>query len=295
MANTNSARHRSRGAIDISSDMGEGFALPPFGLELETIKSIVVPRTGERFHERHSCTRHDDAVLSVVSSLSLACGLHSGDAVLLNRWIPAALSRRIRLGAHPSYPDLFRFGQRRMDLAAPDLEAVILYQLGALSGLLAAHRSRIQHVKCHGALQFDVSYEEHACRALISAIKKFDPSIIVVLLSGAPMVQFAKASGLTVAEEIAIDRGYDREGRMLPRSHAQALLSDPAEVAIRIARLVRSGELVAHDGSIVRVSADTVCLHSDSPGAEAFVPAIRRALDREGVKIRPIGEFLVEP
>ena len=278
-------------AVDISSEMAEGFALPLLGVGLEVIETLVLPNTKEKFHYRHGLPRFDADVLPYISSVSLSCGLHSGDPVLLRRVIPTLTEKGIRIGAHPSYPDVFRFGQYRMALNRAELEAVLLYQLGALGGVLRAYGEVIQHVKCHGALQFDVSYEAPIFDVLAAVVKKFDPSIIIVLLAGSPCVKQGDRLGIRVVEEGFIDRGYDQNGRLVPRNHPKALLTDPAQAADQLMQIVLDGEVTSVEGTKVPINAKTFCMHSDTPGAGAIAKAVDEALRAQGVDRRSLAEI----
>lgn len=281
-------------SIDLNTDAGEGFALPPLGLDLATLRSIRT-RDGNGFHPRHDCQRYDDSLIPLVSSINLACGMHSGDPIVLDTTIRAARRHGIRMGAHPSYPDVFGFGQKRIDLSVDALDAVLTYQLGALAAVLARHGERIQHVKCHGALYFDVSQHVSVCRTLVAAMKRVDPGMILVLPSWSPLVEVMREEGIPVAEEIAIDRGYGSTGEMLPREHPESLITDPAVVADRLILLIREGILRTGDVETREVGVNTVCLHADTPGADAIAAAVVKRLEDEHIPIRPMGESIVNP
>jgi UPF0271 protein len=279
-------------AVDFSSEMGESFVLPLFGVGRKVIESLVIPGTGERFHYRHGLERFDDAVMPFLTSVHLACGLHSGDPVVLQRSIPAFTKQGIAIGAHPSYPDIFRFGQNRVDLAPDELEAVILFQFGALDGVLRAHGRRIQHVKCHGALMFDVAYDPAVCDAMIGAIQKFDPALILVLMAGTPSVTYARGKGIRVAEEGFVDRGYDQTGNLVSRQHPKALILDPAEAADRLVQMVIEGETISVEGKKIALRAQTFCIHSDTPGAGAIMACVSAAMKSSGISMKPMSEVV---
>ena len=280
-------------AVDLASELAEGFALPPFGLPRAVIDGITVPETGERFHPRHAMPRFDDDVLDCISTAYLACGLHSGDPVMLSRVVPDLVARGIAAGAHPSYPDVFHFGQQRVDLADDALEAVILYQFGALAGVLRPFDRRVEAVKCHGALMFDVAADERVCRTMVRAVKTFDPEMIHVIQAGTPGLDWARDAGLRVAAEGFIDRGYGRDGTILPRSHPRALHAEPAAAAAQLLGMVCQRRLVsADDGTQLPFAAETFCLHADTPGAGAMGATVRTALDEAGIEVRPLRTIL---
>ena len=279
-------------AIDIATELAEGFALPPAGIPTSILADLVLPEGDRSFHPRHTADRFDEQVLPVISSAHLACGLHSGDPLMIQRLVPSLTARGIQIGAHPSYPDVFNFGQDRIQMTPDELIAVLLYQLGALQGVLDAHGERVRHVKCHGALYFDIAEESWACDCLIAAAKAFDPAIILVLPAGTPSVPQARAAGLTVVEEGYADRGYGRNGRILPRDHPKALIASAEDAARQVIGMVRDGEVTADDGSKVPFGARTFCLHSDTPSAGDFAQAIVDAVQRDGIDIKPLGALV---
>ena len=279
-------------AVDLSTELAEGFALPPGGIPIEVLNQVRLPETGRGFHPRQTMRRADNALLPIISSAYLACGLHSGDPLVIRQLIPALLDRDVRIGAHPSYPDIFNFGQTRVPMRREELVSVLLFQFGALNGVLRAFGERIRTVKCHGALYFDVSDEIWACDAMIEAVRTFDPDIVVVAPAMAPTLDRLRASGLRVAAECYADRRYDSNGRIVDRSHPRALLSNAEEAAAQIVNVVRSGFVVAEDGTQVPMAADTFCLHSDTPGAGEMGRAVVDALRAENIAVKPTTELV---
>ena len=154
-------------AIDLSTELAEDFVLPPAGIPLQTLRRLTVGPDGRQFHPRHDMPRFDADLFPLISSAHLCCGSHSGDPAVLARLVPALLEHDIQLGAHPSYPDVFSFGQYRVALSHDELVSTLLFQFGALQAVLKRFGATIQHVKCHGALAFDVAYLESPCAALI--------------------------------------------------------------------------------------------------------------------------------
>lgn len=279
-------------AIDISSEMAEGFVLPPFGIPLEDLKSVRLSGTGQPFHHRHLMSRHDEDVVPFISSVSLSCGLHSGDPVLLRRTAASMIERGIHIGAHPSYPGVFGFGQDRIELSDDDLEAVLLYQIGAVAAVVEALGAKLRHVKCHGPLSMDISYDERICNVMLGAVAKFDPALIVVFMANSPGLELARHRGARAAAEGYIDRGYGRDGRLVPRQHPQALLSKPEDAASRVVEIVCDEQVTCVDGSRMALKADTFCLHSDTPGAVEFAKAVSAALRDRGIAVRPLTSVL---
>jgi UPF0271 protein len=278
-------------AVDLSTELAEGFVLPPAGIPTDVLQQTVIPETGVSFHPRQTMVRADDALLSMISTAYLACGLHSGDPLVMGRLIPKLLENDIQIGAHPSYPDIFNFGQTRIEMSPDELTSVFLYQFGALDGILRAFDRKIRTVKCHGALYYDVAELEWACGALIKAVRAFDPEIIVISPAVAPTLPQLQESGLRVVAECYADRRYNAVGGIVDRSHPRALLSSATQAANQIIGVVKDGAVEAEDGTMVPMRADTFCLHSDTPGADEMGKAVVAALRAENIAIKPTTEI----
>jgi UPF0271 protein len=277
--------------VDIATETAEAFVLPPAGIPLTDLRTIRLA-DGRGVHRRHLQARDDDAVLPLVTSAHLCCGLHAGDPVAIGRVARALAARGVALGAHPSYPDLFGFGQVRMALAPEDLEAAVLYQLGALAGVLRGCGATLAHLKCHGALAFDMAYDEAVCDVMTAAVRRFDPALVMVFMAASPGLERARGQGMRVAAEGYIDRGYDRSGRLVPRDHPQALVSDPAAAARRALELVCEGRVTCVDGERIPLQVDTLCLHADTAGAGPIARAVVDALVARGVVLQPLEQVL---
>jgi len=254
--------------IDLNSDMGESFGRYKLG--------------------------YDEEVLKYVSSANIACGLHAGDPLVMERTVKEAISRGVGIGAHPGYPDLQGFGRRSMVMSPEEVEAFVLYQIGALYAFVRSHGGSLRHVKPHGALYTDAYNaasrgDESLSRAIANAVKRFDPSLILVGLAGSKMVDVWRRMGMRVAEEVFADRAYNPDGTLVSRSHPGAVIRDPDEVVRRTIRMVKDREVVAIDGTVIRgLSFDTICVHGDTPTALELVKRIREALDKEGIEVKPL-------
>lgn len=247
--------------IDLNSDLGE---------------SLGAWRMGD-----------DDAMLGIVSSANVACGFHAGDPAGILRTLRRAAECGVSVGAHVAYPDLAGFGRRNMDVASADLQADVVYQIGALQGLAAVAGTVVRYVKPHGALYNTIAHDERQARDVIAAIQAIDPSLVLVGLAGSPLIGWARASGLRTVAEAFADRAYMPDGALVSRREKGAVLHDAHEVAERMLRLVTEGVVTAIDGSTVALQADSVCVHGDSPGAVEMARQVRELLERSGVKIVP--------
>lgn len=236
----------------------------------------------------------DEAVLDVVTSANVACGFHAGDPRTLLRTVTAAAERGVVVGAQVSYPDLVGFGRREMDLAAEDVTADVLYQVGALAGIARAAGTAVAYVKPHGALYHRVARDPVTAGALAEAVLRYDPALPVLLLAGSAGLEVVRAAGLTGVGECFADRGYAPGGGLLPRGEAGAVLTDPVKVAARAVRMV-TGEVVAADGNLLRLDARSMCLHGDTPGAAALARAVRDALVAASVELAPFASIAGTP
>jgi UPF0271 protein len=246
--------------IDLNSDLGESFGAWRMG--------------------------DDAALLDIVSSANVACGFHAGDPAGILQTLSDAHARGVVVGAHVAYPDLAGFGRRAMDVASADLQADVIYQIGALQGLAAAAGTRVRYVKPHGALYNTIAQDPRQAGDVIAAIRAIDPKLRLVALAGSPLIQWAREQGLCVVAEAFADRGYMPDGSLVPRRHNGAVLHDAGLVAERMVRLATEGTITAVDGSTLRLQADSICVHGDSAGAVEMARQVRRRLEAAGVAVR---------
>jgi len=245
--------------IDLNSDLGE---------------SLGAWRMGD-----------DAAMLGLVSSANVACGFHAGDAAGILRTLREAAARGVVVGAHVAYHDLVGFGRRPMDVDSADLVADVIYQIGALQGLAHAAGTTVRYVKPHGALYNTIAQNERQASDVIAAIRAVDPGLALVALAGSPLIGWARDAGLRVVAEAFADRAYTPTGALVSRREKGAVLHDAEQIAQRMLRLVREGCIEAIDGSSVRVEADSICVHGDSPDAVAIARRVRAGLEQAGVAI----------
>lgn len=227
----------------------------------------------------------DTAMLGIVSSANVACGFHAGDAAGILRTLREAAARGVVVGAHVGYRDLVGFGRRNMDVDSADLVADVIYQIGALQGLARAAGTTLRYVKPHGALYNTIAHNERQARDVITAIRAVDPGLALVALAGSPLIAWARDAGLRVVAEAFADRAYTPDGALVSRREKGAVLHDADQIAARMLRLVREGTVEAIDGSHVRIAADSICVHGDSPDAVAIARSVRTGLEQAGVAI----------
>ncbi len=246
-------------SIDLNSDLGESYGVWTLG--------------------------DDAAMLDVVSSANVACGFHAGDPSTLRRVCMAAAERGVKIGAQVSYPDLAGFGRRHIDIDPAELRDIVLYQIGALDGFAQVAGTGVAYVKPHGALYHATVANTGQAAAVVDAAREYDPSLAVLGAPGSALLRAADAAGLEAVAEAFADRAYLADGRLVPRSEPGSVLTDPAEVAKRAVRLAVERELLAIDGTVVKVAARSICIHGDTPGSVGLAHAVRAGLEMAGVGI----------
>ena len=246
-------------AVDLNSDVGESFGRWRLG--------------------------DDEGVLAVVTSANVACGFHAGDATTLRRTCATAVEEGVTIGAQVGYRDLAGFGRRFIDMDPVELADDVLYQLGALEAMARVAGAGVRYVKPHGALYNATVHHEAQARAVVDAVRAYDPALPVLGLPGSRLLAEAERAGLRPVREAFADRAYTPGATLVPRSCDGAVLHDRDLVARRVVRLVTEGRLEAVDGSVVEVAAESVCVHGDSPGAVEMARAVAAALAAEGVAL----------
>lgn len=245
--------------IDLNADLGEGFG------------RWRMP--------------HDRDLLDLVTSANIACGFHAGDPEVMLETVREAAARDVAIGAHPGYPDLMGFGRRELDATPAEVTAYVIYQIGALQACCAAAGTRLRYVKPHGALYNRAVRHAPTARAITEAILAVDSRLVLLCLAGTEWLAEARRAGLPVAAEAFIDRNYEPDGTLTPRSEPDAVLHDPESCAARAVRMVTDGMVTARDGSNLTLRPDSLCAHGDGPTAQALLATVRHRLIDAGVTI----------
>ena len=235
----------------------------------------------------------DGALLPYVTSANVACGVHAGDPTTMDQTVELALSRGVRVGAHPGYPDRENFGRVAMEMAFDEIENLVVYQVAALQGFVRSRGARLTHVKPHGALYHRGAEFPDVARAIAEGVRRVGTHLVLVGAAGSMLIGAGREAGLPVAEEAFADRRYRVDGTLVPRGQTGALLTDPDEAAEQAVRLARDGTAVAENGSSIPVRADTVCLHGDTPGAAEIAKKIHERFRTAGIRIAPLDVALL--
>lgn len=252
--------------MDLNSDLGESFGAWSKGMDEEVI-------------------RH-------VTSINAACGFHAGDPSVMERTVQLAREHGVSVGAHPGYPDLQGFGRRKLAMKPEEARTAVMYQIGALQAFLTAAGMRMQHVKLHGALYNAAAEDEDLARAVCDGIRRVNPELIFLGLSGSRMLKAAGEAGLRTAGEVFADRAYEDDGTLVPRNREGAVLQDAETAAARCIRMIREGVVESIHGKLIPVQADSICVHGDHAAALAFARTIRKRLEEAKIRVCPLTEAL---
>lgn len=230
----------------------------------------------------------DSELMRYISSASIACGFHAGDASVMRRTVEQALRAGVSIGAHPSYPDLQGFGRREMHLTSNEVFDITLYQVAALKGICESLGARLSHVKPHGALYNLAARDAETARAIVEAVKSLDATLAIYGLSGGVLTDLAKKYGLRTMQEAFVDRSYGPDGSLTPRCEDGALVSDPDIAASQALELAKENLVKSKTGETVKIAVDTLCIHGDGPNAVEIARSVRQRLDEAGIAVSSV-------
>jgi len=246
-------------AVDFNADLGESLGLWRLGA--------------------------DDELMRVISSANVACGFHAGDANTMRAAVTSAARHGVAVGAHPGLPDLLGFGRRRMDVALGDVRNYVVYQGGALLAFLRQAGLPLHHVKPHGALYMMALDDVGIARAIVVATGELGEGVPVYTLAGGELWDAALAAGVPAVPEFFADRPIHRDGTVVMFGWQEHFDAAPDTVADRVRSLVTTGAVTSLEGDPVTVTAATVCVHSDTPGAGEIGVAVKAAIEAAGAAI----------
>lgn len=223
----------------------------------------------------------DDAgLMPYLNRVSIACGGHTGDVASMRAALQLAADHGVAAGAHPSYPDRAQFGRRALAASNEEVASWVTQQIERLAEQAARLGVPLAHVKPHGALYNVAARDVAVARAIAQAVAAFDPALIVLGLSGSHLVAAGQAAGLDVLNEAFADRRYQTNGQLVSRETSGALIVEPAAAAAQAEQLAQGRAIGTLNGGRIRVRADTICLHGDTPGALNIARAVHAALNR---------------
>jgi UPF0271 protein len=229
-----------------------------------------------------------EALMGFLTSVNIACGAHAGDEATMRTTIVQALRRKLAIGAHPGYADRANFGRLELDLSADEIAESVFEQVSKLGEIAAKCGARLGHVKPHGALYNQAARDAAVAEAFADGVARWRRDVVLVGLAGSGMLQAFRRAGFSVAAEAFADRRYEPNGSLRSRKFADALILNPADAAAQALLIAQAGRVAASDGSEIRVEAQTICIHGDTPGAVKIAAAVGERLKNAGIELRPL-------
>jgi UPF0271 protein len=227
----------------------------------------------------------DDKLLTIISSANVCCGLHAGSYAEMIATLQLAKKNNVRVGAHPGLDDRENFGRTNQSLGEEEYRALMAYQLGATKALCDLVGVSLDYVKPHGALYNQAAVDESLADILVSEIKRFDPNLKVMGLSGGHLVAAAKRQGLVSISEVFADRNYEKDGSLVSRSKDNALITDTQAAIDHVLQMITQGTVTSVCGEVVPVEVESICLHGDGEHAILFAREIKKQLEQKGITI----------
>jgi UPF0271 protein len=251
--------------IDLNADLGEGFG--PYSM-------------GD-----------DAALIPLLSSANVACGFHAGDPMIMRQTVRCMKQHKIDLGAHVGFEDKLGFGRNRIQMKTSDLEAMVIYQLGALDAFAKTEQHALTHMSFHGALGNMVAEDAQLAHRLVGAVAAFNDQMIISSSSSEAIENAAATHSLRVETTFLADRAYLPNGLLVPRTRPNSVITDDHEVLERIERLLNDQTVVCYDGEVIPMPARSILLHGDTPGAVHLAQTVRDFIEQSGSRIVPVSQL----
>jgi 5-oxoprolinase (ATP-hydrolysing) subunit A len=229
-----------------------------------------------------------EALMAYLTSVNIACGAHAGDEATMRATIEQALQRKVAIGAHPGYADRANFGRLELDLSGDQIAESVFEQVSKLAEIAAKWGASLGHVKAHGALYNQAARDAGVAQAIADGVARWRRDVLLVGLAGSVMLGVFRDAGFPVAAEAFADRRYEPNGSLRSRKFANALVSNPAEAAAQALHIAQATSVIASDRGEIRVEAQTICIHGDTPGAVKIAAAVRERLKNAGIELRPL-------
>jgi UPF0271 protein len=231
---------------------------------------------------------NDEAIMPFISSANVACGYHAGNEDTIRETVELAVNNNVAVGAHPSFFDMENFGRTEMNLSRGEIYDLVILQLRIIDKIIRKSKSKLHHVKPHGAL-YNMSAKDPAiAKTIAEAVKDFDDNLILFGLSGSCSVTEASKIGLRTANEVFADRTYQDDGSLTPRSQKNALIENVDKAIDQVLQIALDRTITSVNGRKILLSADTICIHGDGKSAIQFASSIYQKLRQNHIDIKAI-------
>lgn len=228
---------------------------------------------------------NDEALMPFISSCNIACGFHGGDPLTIEKTVKLALNNNVKIGAHPSYPDLMGFGRRYIKMSTDELQSVVKYQISALKGIAESLGGKVSYVKPHGALYNSIANHEEEAVAVIEAIQSISPDLALMGLAGSKLEEIAQQKKITFIKEGFADRSYLPNGNLVPRSHKDSVISSVEATVAQILAIIERGKVETAEGEI-DLQVDSICIHGDHPLAVEILQEVHKLVHQQQLSIK---------
>lgn len=247
--------------IDLNSDLGESFGPWQMG--------------------------NDREMLKLVTSANIACGGHASDPETMFETLSIAKQNNVIVGAHPGYNDKQGFGRRVIPMKPAEIGRMVAAQIGSLVAIASLVGVNVSYVKPHGALGNLAARDKDVAAEIVKVVAQVDKNLSILAISGNELEHAARSSGMPVYSEIFADRGYLSSGQLVPRGQQGAMIEDANEAADRLIAFMKDGFMPVINGDPIKLNAQSICVHGDSPTAVSMAQTIRQKLTAEGISILP--------
>lgn len=241
---------------------------------------------GESFG--HYQMRNQQEILKYITSANVACGFHGGDPTVMRETVELAIQNGVKIGAHPGLPDLVGFGRREMKITPQEGYDIVVYQIGALQGILSTFKEKMQHVKPHGALYNMAAKDAALADAIARAVYDVSPELILFGLSESELTKAGERIGLNTAHEVFADRTYQADGSLTSRLDINSVITDENQSIGQVLKMVKEGKVLTEQQIEISLRAHTVCIHGDHDHAFLFAKLIKESLEKSKVLVKPI-------
>ena len=252
--------YNSMHTIDINCDLGEGFP-------------------------------NDKALMKFISSANIACGYHSGDIDTIKSTIAYCVENGVAIGAHPGFNDKANFGRTEMQLSDCELYDLVAEQITLMQDACKEMGASLHHVKPHGALYNMAAKNATMSYIIAGVIKELGPQLVLYGLSNSYLITEARALNIKTASEVFADRTYNAKGQLTPRSEPNAMIHTTENALAQVLKMIEHKTVIATDGSVVPLEAETICIHGDGDHAVSFATSIYKVMHANNILIKPCSSF----
>jgi 5-oxoprolinase (ATP-hydrolysing) subunit A len=228
-----------------------------------------------------------ESLMPHLTSASIACGGHAGDARTMRATIEQALRWNLAVGAHPGYPDRVNFGRVNLNPPRKTISDSVFEQVRVLGEIAAGCGASVTYVKPHGALYNQAATNRVLAQAIADGVVRWSRDVALVGLAGSLMLDVFQEAGFRVAAEAFADRRYEGDGSLRSRKFEDAMIRDPEEAGQQAVSIAERGMVVARSGTEITADAQTICIHGDTPGAPRIAATVAQTLRNAGIDLRP--------